>query len=312
MNRLLIKQDVDASVTKEQFREDVDCLFDTLRSAYGMYEYYGEQRFRLARDRLTASLEAEPFVFFRAVSRLRAVLLDFIRDGHFSIGDSAVPEVSCGYAVCCTKYGGLDVIDCKKFWYDTEEERMQLEAFAAGAEAYRNEKPLVIDLRNNSGGSDGYIWEFLRGLFGVEPVYPCKYVQKNSELFREALGVMGITNAPDLEQAVVVREEREVSIPSRKPIYVLFNEGTCSSGESAIAYLRTVESAVLVGERSGGCFTCGNCIQIWLPNSHLSVYFGTGMVLYEGDRNMDAEGGFRGEIALEEWLGCMGLFGASW
>lgn len=312
MNRLLIKRELDASVTKAQFLEDVDCLFDTLRSAYGMYEYYGEERFRAAREELAAWLNGEEFEFSRAVSRLKGVLSAFIRDGHFTIGEQPSERAAYAYAVRRLKWHGLDVIDCKKFWYDTEEERRQLEEFAAGAGEYRNDAPLVIDLRDNPGGSDVYIWEFIKGLFGVEPGYACKYVQKHSELFREALAAMGITDAPDLDRAVVVREDREIPIHSRKPIYVLFNERTCSSGESAIAYLRTVTGAVLVGDRSGGCFTCGNCIRIWLPNSHLPVYFGTGMVLYEGTRNLDVEGGFLGDISLEQWLGRMGLPGAFW
>lgn len=44
---------------------------------------------------------------------------------------------------------------------------------------------------------------------------------------------------------------------------------------------------------------------IYMPNSHLKVYFGTGIVLYEGNRNIDEEGGFKGDISFEvfeKWL----------
>lgn len=36
-----------------------------------------------------------------------------------------------------------------------------------------------------------------------------------------------------------------------------------------------------------------------MPNSHFKAYFGTGLVLYDGDRNIDAEGGFFGDISFE-------------
>lgn len=307
MNTLLIKREVDPSVTKAQFLEDVDCLFAILKDAYGLYEYYGDERFRRAQEEITAALHGGDFEFSQAVSLLKAVLAGFIRDGHFTVGEQPLESRTFDYAVRRLKWHGIDVIVCRKFWYDNEEEKRQLEDLAAGAGEYRNDAPLIIDLRDNPGGSDVYIWDFLKRLFGVEPVYSCKFVQKNSDLFRAALQAMGITAAPNLDRALVVQEDREVPVYSRKPIYVLFNEGTCSSGESAIAYLRTVKSAVLVGDRSGGCFTCGNCIRIWLPNSHLPVYFGTGMILYEGTRNMDAEGGFRGELRLKEWAKQMGL-----
>ncbi len=45
MNQLFIKQELDSTITKEQFLEDMDCLFENLREAYGMYDYFGEDAF---------------------------------------------------------------------------------------------------------------------------------------------------------------------------------------------------------------------------------------------------------------------------
>ena len=172
-----------------------------------------------------------------------------------------------------------------------------MDAFVQSASRYRNDQPLIIDLRDNPGGSDVYIYEFIRGLFGAEPQYGCRFVQRYSPLVREYLKRQGIPAryAGDVE----ITEDDAIPIESRKPIYVLINEKTCSSGESAVAYLKTVSSVVTVGERTGGAFSFGNCVRVWLPNSHLPVYFGTGMVLYEKTRNIDAEGGFRGDISMD-------------
>ena len=38
MNQLFIKQEFDSTITKEQFLDDMDCLFENLREAYGMYD----------------------------------------------------------------------------------------------------------------------------------------------------------------------------------------------------------------------------------------------------------------------------------
>ena len=45
MNQLFIKQELDSAITKEQFLEDMDYLFENLRKAYGMYDYFGEDAF---------------------------------------------------------------------------------------------------------------------------------------------------------------------------------------------------------------------------------------------------------------------------
>lgn len=295
---LLTKREVDPAVSRAEFLEDLECLHQLLRDCYGAYDYFGRDRFCAAFDAARREIEAGAWAFSDAVEAVRKHLGSVVRDGHFSVGEAAAgnrPE----YTVRFSELNGVPVIDCKKFWYDTEAERLALEAFVKSAEQFRNDDPLIIDLRDNPGGSDVYIYEFLRGLFGVEPSYPCKFIQRNSPLFLAYLAKGGIE--PLSKEDPQVEEEDGLSIQSGKPIYVLFNGNTCSSGESAIAYLKTVTGAVLVGDHSGGAFSCGNCVQVYLPKSHLPVYFGTGLILYEKTQNIDAEGGFRGEISMEEF-----------
>ena len=73
----------------------------------------------------------------------------------------------------------------------------------------------------------------------------------------------------------------------------MIDEVTASAAEEGIAYLRNIENVTIVGKHSAGCGSCGNCIEIYLPNSHLRVYFGTGLVLYDGKINIDAEGALK-------------------
>ncbi len=307
MNPLFIQQAIDPTISREQFVEDVECLFRILQEAYGLYEYYGEETFLQAKENVLADLRGDTFDFARALALLRQHLFSFIRDGHFSIGadgsDSAEETVPAyDYAVQYDKLHGMDMIVCKKFWYDTEEERKQLEAFAASGAKYRNEEPLIIDLRDCTGGSEIYIWDFIKGLFAVEPGFSCKFRQKYSPLFREYLSM----TAPEFQMEYdgdVEEYEQDVPITeTTKKLYVLFNENTCSAGESVIAYLKSFSGTTLVGTHSGGCHVSGNCMTVYLPHSHIQAYFGTGMCLYEKTRNIDAEGGFRGDIRYEEWI----------
>lgn len=296
--KLLTKQALDSDVSKEAFLTDVDCLMEILRDCYGGYGYFGHERFLAARDAVRRDVETG-YDFHSAVESLKRHFYDLVKDGHFAVGAMESVPNRYDYAVRYDEWNGIPVIDCKRFYYENEAERAELEGFTESAARYRSDDPLIIDLRDNSGGSDNYIYDFMLGLFGVEPCYACRFIQRYSPLFRTYLQQEGIPIP--FTGDVEVREDEPVPIESRKPIYVLFNEKTYSSGESAVAYLKTVSSVVTVGEHTGGAFSFGNCIRIFLPNSHLPVYFGTGMVLYEKTRNIDAEGGFRGDISMEEF-----------
>lgn len=299
IHRLLTERPINPNITAEEFRADVDCLLEVLHECYGGYDHFGHERFLAARDAVLRDVERD-FEFQRAVEILKEHYVAVAKDGHFSIGPTEEKSGSCDYAVRYDEWNGIPVIDCKRFYYETEAQQAELERFVESADRFRNEEPLIFDLRDNCGGSDNYIYEFIQRLFGVEPQYACRFVQRYSPLFREYLNRQGIPAryAGDVE----IVEDELVRIKSGKPIYVLVNEGTFSSGESAVAYLKTVSSAVIVGTHTGGAFSFGNCVRVWLPNSHLPVYFGTGMVLYEKTRNMDAEGGFRGDISMGEFL----------
>ena len=304
MNRLFLRQEINFNISLEQFIEDVECLFNILKDSYGLYEYYGDDVFLLAKDKVLADLRGDTLDLERGISALKKYLYAFIQDGHFRIGLNPVSadDAKYDYAVRYSKFHGIDVIDCKKFWYDTDVEHKELDDFVANAEKFKNEEPLIIDLRDNGGGSDTYIWEFLKTLFNCEIGFSRKYVQKNSGLFIEYMRTewpdFKIEFEPGIEQDVEDASIFETS----KSIYVLFNENTCSAGESAIAFLKSISGTTLVGEHSGGCFVCGNCMEIFLPHSHIPVYFGTGICLYEKTRNMDAEGGFKGDISYEEFV----------
>lgn len=274
MKELIIKKEKNTAATKAEFIADLDILFDELKNSYGGYEHFGEERFLLAKENVLRQIE-NGYSFENAVSVLREEFTSFIYDGHF-------------------KVDGIPVFDIKKFYYDTEEEKLQLENFAKSGADYKNCPNLIFDLRMNNGGSDAYLWEFLVGLTGEEPEPPMDFLQKNSDTFvallKEEYG------EEIVEQGIETYNSAGKLVSTGQKIYVLIDRYVSSSGESAIANLKAIEGTVVLGENSGGCYFSGNCMNIYLPNTGLCIYYGTGRILYNGTQNIDELGGFAPDI----------------
>ena len=298
MKTLFLKKEKKTAATRAEFIADLDILFDELENSYGGYEYFGEERFLVAKENVLKQIE-NGYCFEKAVSILREEFTSFIFDGHFSV--DGVPlhhrdrksSQKFDYAVNAYEAEGIPVFDIKKFYYDTEEEKLQLEAFAKSGKDYKSSPYLIFDLRMNNGGSDVYLWDFIVGLTDEEPEPPIDFLQKNSDTF-----VTFLKNeyGEEIETGVETYQSDGKKIFSGQKIYVLIDRYVSSSGESAIANLKAIDGTVLLGENSSGCYFCGNCMNIYLPNTGLCVYYGTGRLLYEGTKNMDELGGFAPDI----------------
>lgn len=300
MNKLLIQHSLNVHISKEEFVEDINCLFQNMKELYGMYEYYGNHVFDNAYNEIINTINNRSnFRFYESVEVIKQELA-FIRDGHFHIGEHKEITSKYDYAIRYSNYKGIPVIECKKFYCDTNSDKEQLEEFAGKGIAYRNNFPLILDFRGNVGGSTTYVYDFLCSLLDNDKLgYTYKYVQRYSQLFRDWLDKEKIDW--DFDESEEVVEESSPIIPNSKKIFVLIDEKTASAAEEAIAFLKNIENATIVGNKTAGCYSCGNCIDFYLPNSHLKVFFGTGMLLYNGITNVDAEGGFKADISYEEF-----------
>ena len=120
---LLKKKEKNYNITKQQFVEDIECLFDVLKSSYGMYEYFGEDKFLNAQKDILQELRENFFETADAIEIVKKHLYSFVHDGHFTVGDSTRIAPQYDYAVKYTTLNGIPVIDCKKFYYDNEREK---------------------------------------------------------------------------------------------------------------------------------------------------------------------------------------------
>ena len=60
MNQILIKQELNTNISKEEFLDDITCLIDVLRDCYGMYEYFGDDLFLQAKENVKNYLKVYP------------------------------------------------------------------------------------------------------------------------------------------------------------------------------------------------------------------------------------------------------------
>lgn len=304
MKEILKKKERNVNISKEEFCSDVEVLFDELKNSYGAYDYFGEEAFLNAKQAILEKANGA-YDFETLETFMIGEFSRFIKDGHFSINRKNVfvsqrkkiyqdENKNYDYAVKTYEVDGIPVFDIKKFFYDSDEEQAQLDAFAKSGEKYKDAPCLIFDLRQNRGGSDTYLYDFMVGLTGEAPDFPMDFRQIYSDTFVEWLA-----NECDMhgfKQGIDEEKTDGKIFETKQKIYVLIDRRVASSGESAVANLKTMSGTVLLGENTNGCFFCGNCIHIYLPNSGVCVYYGTGRLLYNGDQNIDEMGGFAPDI----------------
>lgn len=73
-------------------------------------------------------------------------------------------------------------------------------------------------------------------------------------------------------------------------VFAVQDDFTASSGESALAQLRTLTGSITVGSATRGALLTGNTVCAYLPNSGLAVSWGTKLQQVEQNRNPDGSG----------------------
>ena len=174
MKEILIKRIKNPNISKDEFVSDIEVLFQELKNSYGAYDYFGEEAFLNAKRAILKKADDE-YDFEKLETFMIEEFSKFIKDGHFSISGKNVfvsprkimyedENKNYDYAVKVYEVDGIPVFDIKKFWYDNDEEQLQLDTFAKSGESYKAAPCLIFDLRQNRGGSDTYLYDFLTGL----------------------------------------------------------------------------------------------------------------------------------------------------
>ncbi|RKG73330.1 hypothetical protein D7W79_25890 [Corallococcus exercitus] len=188
--------------------------------------------------------------------------------------------------------GDVGIITIRRFSGPPEAEA-GLRQFVADAPKHRKHKLLVFDLRGNSGGDDGYVYQWLdamvRGTWFASgevwmhgAFYPC--FEWNSRVQRQAMdGRLDTPEAKAEREALHAkwpvtpepsrpvfdsgRVEGHAKTPFTGRIVVLVDRDSASSGESGAYALHQATGAPMVGERTGGFLTYGNAPSFVLPRT---------------------------------------------
>lgn len=189
---------------------------------------------------------------------------------------------------------GIPVISVRSF-SDTHTD--ELEQFVLTGSTYKDEPFLILDIRNNTGGSTHWPLQWIGRFTGELPQGWFISTDLNSKtvmmgqvnMFRQLL-----ETHPDTESYVASLHYAEGQvdlfertgvppywstytfpsiqlISNTTTVIVLTDEWTASAGEGFVGYLRQLENVIFVGENSTGCVMSGNVALHQLHHSKLPV-----------------------------------------
>ncbi len=205
---------------------------------------------------------------------------------------------------------GTALLTSRTFAVYDEEASARLDALSRLGGDYRSEPVLVWDLRSNRGGSDGYFRDWFAGFAGNKAQVKVSYAAKVTELNKNLLNLI---LTPAWYTDASAGEMREI----RSLLFAVQDDFTASSGESALAQLRTLTGTVTVGSATRGALLTGNTVCAYLPHSGLEVCWGSKLQQIEQNRNPDGCGWEpdlwvpSGEVLerVEKMIGYYGLSG---
>ncbi|HEY2326574.1 MAG TPA: S41 family peptidase [Gaiellaceae bacterium] len=239
-------------------------------------------------------LEARPRTWGEAVTELQHDLRDALRDQHIRLRGGAPrfePSLRGQPAVEEQRIGDTVVLIVRRLWGDSDDDRL-LEAWVARADEHFAYERIVVDLRGNTGGNDGYTFDWASSCFDAAPTFVRDWTWCvrgtpvgiwNSATWGEVRdGVAPLHDSRhdprsgDTLEVVADEEGLEVGHkPWRGRMVVLVDRRTASSGESSAWLLRAGLGARVVGEPTLGMIEYGNVVPYVLPRSGLVIHLPT-------------------------------------
>ncbi len=194
----------------------------------------------------------------------------------------------------------------------------EMNDFVNRAKELRNEEVFMLDLRGNMGGLSTISFMWLYNLTNgceVEGEYAMVYymsmlndfvTQGNDEQAIEGLLKFDFFEEnPDLKEELLSEEEEDVYGEGyvydtadtwneyEGTVFVLCDKAVSSAGEMFILEMMDLENVVVFGTNSNGCLISGGTnyyVPVYLPNSGVSVYYSTILILTDDSERFDARG----------------------
>ncbi len=208
-------------------------------------------------------------------------------------------------------YNNVAYIRYNRCCFDNDEEKEQLQKFSNSADECRNKDVIILDVRGNHGGADGYSLQFFSDLYFNNKKKSEKFIRKYRSSEKWIYSVSSVKSAiysfkkycdislPEVKKALdkFTKLELKLSKKSQKiietsaksnykfnkssyngKIIILTDKGVASSGESVLeqAYLffKEKNQVIQIGTNTAGCASFGNLTFYHLSNSGLQVTCG--------------------------------------
>lgn len=229
-------------------------------------------------------------------------------------------------SIYCSVYeaNNVPVVVIRSFMYEQADSQ-----FADSAEAVKNSKVSILDLRGNSGGMSKYVTDWLDiydpvlSEFAGGSIYTHRRSRAADYLIYKNLGKY--LSKQEAERLLsnyrsgsntweTVKAPAFVRSGNSNFLFVLVDSRTFSASEWMIAALRNKDNVIFVGTNSGGGLMSDNAIKIVLPNSRISIQCGSGLGFCYDDSVFTEERGFLPDIwmstdVMEQTLNLISYYG---
>ena len=205
-------------------------------------------------------------------------------------------------------FQGIPILDVNSMIPKSSTDK-SLDLFIESGQKYKDEPILIIDLRGNTGGSDGYYLQWIKNYLGKYIDNTKSYIRKKSRL-----ALIQEIDRLENEENISTKENEEVLnsfkkelesgeyekwfsysvkgefVQNENKIFVLIDRDVASSGEGFVDTLRHMENVIFIGGNTRGCHLVPNLSHYQLPNSKVTLSFGDGVIIRAEGENNDAIG----------------------
>lgn len=187
-----------------------------------------------------------------------------------------------------------------------------LEDFIEDSRKLRQKENIIIDLRNNDGGSIIHIDQWYEGFTGAKlrkdiiesGLYTHTSISLSKDKFESKKNEPEDVKNKCLEKISSyegakyypgwspIEYEDFKPVENKVKIFILVDKNTSSAAEFFVYYLRKLDNVTVVGTNTNGCMLTGNCNSNYLPNSNIPIYISHKIYLGKDFINIDGLGLF--------------------
>lgn len=186
---------------------------------------------------------------------------------------------------------GIPVLDVNCLCRVTPEDNT-IEDFINDSKRMRNKDKLIIDLRNNNGGSMVNVEEWYKGFTGIklkkDIIQSGLYTNTSISLAKHKFETKKNESDEVKDKCLEIISDYEnqsyfpgwsnIKYEDFKPpennvkIFILLDKSTASASEFFTYYLRKLDNVTLVGTNTNGCVLTGNCNSAYLTHSKIPLH----------------------------------------